>query len=70
MDLKAARPSWHNGAKDRYAVKAAPIYILLLAVLRHIGCAWTVDDLHDALGVLKEKIQHFIHTFLKYDAVV
>lgn len=70
MNLKAARPS-RGGTKDRCGVKAAPVsMILLLAALRSIGRAWTVDNLHEATCVLEEVIQNFIHTFVDYGANV
>lgn len=61
---------WHNSKQDCCGVRASPISMLHLSVLRYLGRSWTIDCLHEATCISEEVIRNFIHQFLEYGSTV
>ena len=58
--------AWREGSTNCYGVPATPILLLLLAVLRYLGRAWTLDDLSENTCTSQEIIRKFLHAFLDF----
>ncbi len=58
--------TWKQGSANCHAVPATPIPLLLLAVLRYLGRAWTLDDLSKSTCTSQESVQRFLHKFLAF----
>jgi hypothetical protein len=61
---------WRHGSRNYFGVLAAPISVLLLAVLRYLGRAWTLDDLSESTCICQEVIRVFLHKFLTFGSTV
>jgi len=46
--------------------EASPIELLVLGVLRYLGCGWTFDDLEEVTGISEEVHRVFFHKFIEY----
>ena len=53
---------WHNSKQDCFRVRASPISMLLLSVLRYLGQSWTMDDLHEATCISEDVICTFSYS--------
>ncbi|KAI2504248.1 Plant transposon protein [Fragilaria crotonensis] len=58
--------TWKQGSTNCYGVPATPIPLLLLAVLRYLGRAWTLDDLSENTCTSQESVRRFLHKFLEF----
>jgi DDE superfamily endonuclease len=45
---------------------SSPIALLLLGVLRVLGCAWTFDDLQEVTSISRENHRQFMHVFIAF----
>ena len=61
---------WRHGSRNCFGVLAAPISVLLLAALRYLGRAWTLDDLSESTCISQEVIRVFLHKFLTFGSTV
>lgn len=61
---------WRHGSRNCFGTRAAPISLLLLAVLRYLGRAWTLDDLSESTCISQEVIRAFLHKFLHFGSTV
>ena len=63
--------TWATTGVHKYNKKeTTPLGLLLLCVLRHLGRAWTLDDLEEATACNRETIRKFIDVFLKFGSEV
>ena len=58
--------TWKLGSTNCQGVPATPIPLLLLAVLRYLGRAWTHDDLSESTCTNQERVRRFLHKFLEF----
>ena len=56
-----------QGERNKYNKKSTtPITLLLLCLLRYLGCGWTFDDLQESTSINPETIRNFLHKFLEF----
>jgi hypothetical protein len=61
---------WFDDSRDVTGERAAPLEILILAVLRYLGRGWTFDDLWENTGVHAETHRQFFHKFIAFGSDV
>ena len=57
-------------AKDGTCHNSTNLRLLVLGVLRYIGCGWTFDDVSEANGMSDDLNREFMYSFLKYGSTV
>ena len=57
---------WKDGKKDVVGNPCAPLALLFLVALRHLGRAWTSDDLEESTVISEEVIRCFFHKFIQF----
>ena len=63
--------TWTTTRGHKYNKKeTTPLGLLLLCVLRHLGRAWTLDDLEEGTSCSRETIRKFIDVFLQFGSEV
>jgi len=60
---------WKDGTKDAIGNPCAPLSLLVLASLRHIGRSWTFDDLEESTAASEEVTRCFFHQFIQFGSV-
>ena len=61
---------WRSGSTNCFGSPATPSSLLLLAVLRYLGRAWTLDDLAESVCISQECVRSFLHVFLTFGSTV
>jgi len=57
---------WKPGKTDAVGNKVAPLELLVLSGLRHLGRGWTFDDLAEQTAISEEVIRTFFHKFIEW----
>ena len=58
---------WWTDKRHKYNKKEpVPLKLLVLLVLRFLGCGWTLDDLEEVTMINAETLRLFLHKFLEY----
>lgn len=61
---------WKDGNTDALGNKAAPLELLVLTALRHLGRGWTFDDLAEQTAISEEVIRVHFHKFIEWGSTV
>jgi len=61
---------WREVKVDAVGNRAAPLELLALTALRHLGQGWAFDDLSEQTAISEEVIRVFFHKFIEWGNTV